>query len=133
MKTGIIYRLLTTKYYTSCMVELALNFMVDAQQLLGRENSPDLGQYGYAGELRAKALRGVADPLVLRVMKRNFREFEMVTDICDKIEEKFREYDAKTWESLEQLYSPQRVREMVSEVRYLRRFVPQSELEDIVY
>ncbi|MBI4453227.1 hypothetical protein HY636_01135 [Candidatus Woesearchaeota archaeon] len=84
--------------YTSNHVKLVLNFQIDARALFEKETSPDLGQWGYAGYLRGDMITcGITCSCTIEYMRRRFSEFPEVTEVCNGIEAKFKEYDSNTW------------------------------------
>ena len=123
--------------YPENLVDLVINFIVDANNLFDKEHSKDLGKHGYAGYLRVTSRRGVNNPLVLRFVRETFGGFDGISDICDRIESRFRRYDNEWWESfskidLNKILECYRARDDHNyEDTYLNRFIPKAELAGI--
>lgn len=129
-----------TRPYTSEHVKLALNFMLDAQKLFQMEHSEDFGENGFGGYLRVNCMKGgINSYSTLRYMKKRFAEFTEITNVCEGIESKFKEYDERFWDIASWSLENQRknkgdIMRLIMEnrvpVKYLEQFLP---LEDIAY
>ena len=123
-----------TRFYTREEIILALDFLAEAQKLLERENSKDIGQYGYAGELRVDSTRGISNPLALKYMKKGFGEFKQITNVCDLVEETFRKYDSGFWNFLsEQCGDDACIKNSIrGRMLWLGKYIPPKNLEYIL-
>ncbi len=122
--------------YPSNLVDLIVNFIQDAQDLLLKENSEEMRarEHGYAGYLRVESRRGVHNPLVLAYMRKHFYQYRGIVELCSTLETTVKKYDEKWWDFLQEHYNPREVagdQRRISnsgDLLYLCRFIPESEV-----
>ncbi len=129
MSLKFLFHNLSTRPYTSDQVKLVINFLLDANALLQKEQ---IDGENFKRHLEQEILnRGVNYPATIIYMRRRFKEFEEIVKCCNSLESKSLEYAKDCWDWHVNYCSYHHeikidllTREGGYSLEYLKRFIP---------